>query len=356
MMRSTLVSYQPPSWAQNLQNIPTSIVRLAMTPTPIQEWKLPSTPSDFKVYIKRDDLTGSVLTGNKVRKLEFILGEAIKSSCKHVITTGSWNSNHCRATAVASVEVGLRPHLLIRVKNQDISDRAHEGNMFLNKLVGAEIYPITPGEVDAQQQMSELAAEIQAKTGEKSHLVPLGGSDMIGLWGYLQCFEEIRQQGVEFDDLLCVCGSSGTFCGLAIANYLCGSPYRVHGVRVVDRGNVQQKLKDKMEGLGVSAIDWELHANLYDEYMGPGYGISTPPQLDYTAKVAAATGIILDTTYTGKAAYGMYELMNNRPEVFKGRRILFLHSGGSIGLYNQSVIDKLLPFVPGSRQPNATSI
>ncbi|XP_067935182.1 uncharacterized protein [Watersipora subatra] len=343
-MSDRLVEYSPPSWASHLKHIPTHTVKLAMTPTPIQRWKLPGAPESFQVFVKRDDLTGSLMSGNKVRKLEFLLAEAMVNSCKHVITTGAVTSNHCRATAVACAELGLKAHLCFMSNVEKVSDLSVDGNMLINTLVGADMRVIDTNSFPCvQQHMEKLASEIKESSGEKSSIVPTGGSNLTGIWGYLQCFQEIQDQSLEFDDLVCVCGSVATVSGLAIANYLCGSPYKIHGVKVGVNCDANEIVNDMLAGLGITGVSVGDIVSLYEGYEGLGYARSQPLELELIAQVAAATGIILDTTYTGKAAFGMYELMSNRPEVFKGRRILFLHSGGAPSLHTAAVSSALLP-------------
>ncbi|KAF6041615.1 hypothetical protein EB796_000070 [Bugula neritina] len=170
--------------------------------------------------------------------------------------------------------------------------------------------------------------DCRRETGESSHLVCVGGSDNTGIWGYIQCFAELRQQAVEFDDIVCVCGSGGTVSGLAIANYLCGMPYRCHGILVCDSNQYfHEEVNGNLEALGVKDVRSEDIVHLHDAYKEPGYGRNLPCHFEFISQSAVQTGVILDNTYTGKAAYGLRDLMQNKPGVFKGRRILFIHSG-----------------------------
>ncbi|KAF6020478.1 hypothetical protein EB796_021205 [Bugula neritina] len=278
-MTHRLQEYQPPEWAQSLKLIPKHRIQLAAPGvTPITEWKLPDAPEDFKVLLKRDDYTGSILSGNKVRKLEFILAEAVANGCKHVISAGALQSNHCRAVAASCAELGLQSHLFLRTLAKEASELKYNGNFFLDRLLGAHLY-LTPMDVDykdyTEVKMKELADSMRRRAVRRPPCVPWG-SDDVGMWGYIRCFDEIKKQGIEFDDIVCACGSGGTISGLAIANYLCGMPYRCHSIVVGDSNEYFYKeINDHLDGVGLTDIQAEDITTLYD-YIGPGYGKNLP--------------------------------------------------------------------------------
>ncbi|XP_033106061.1 bifunctional D-cysteine desulfhydrase/1-aminocyclopropane-1-carboxylate deaminase, mitochondrial-like [Anneissia japonica] len=220
-----LLSYRPPDWASHLQMIPLVKVKLFQPFTPIHKWSLPNIPDDIDIYIKRDDMTGSVLSGNKVRKLEFLLGEALATGCQAVITCGGVQSNHCRTTAVAAKQLGIETHLLLRSRSENLSETSCHGNMLLNSLMGASMYlvPIKAQEkTDLEPRMQRLADRLQEEKGMKAYLIPIGGSNVVGLHGYLCGWQELLEQGVtdRFDDVILTVGSGGTAAGVAIGNFL----------------------------------------------------------------------------------------------------------------------------------------
>ncbi|KAF6032187.1 hypothetical protein EB796_009513 [Bugula neritina] len=283
----------------------------------------------------------------QIRKLEFIIADAIQKGCKHIITCGTSESNHCRATAAACAELGLKSHLFLESYLDDVSKVKYDGNLFINRLCGANIYlvPRPRGYKDyIKPRMQMLADKIERETGEKSKLVSTGGSDEIGLWGFIQCFDEIRRQGIEFDDVVVTCATGGTVAGLTIANYLAGQPYKCHGILVcADSKFMHNEINENMQSLGITGVRSEDLVTMYEDYKGPAYCENYPYQLEYIVRTAHETGILLDNAYTGKAAYGFSQLLQNKPEVFKGRRILFLYSGGLISLQTQAMAEALLP-------------
>lgn len=225
----TLQPYSAPSWMARLRKIPSVRVHLAMAPTPIHNWQLPDVPENFKLCVKREDLTGCALSGNKVRKLEFLFGHILQNGYKHVTTIGSAKSNHCRATAIVASQLGIKCHLFFRSPSNTI--KTTKGNLLLARMCGANIY-LTPAdsqyERDFDPRTKALAEAIWKEKGEKTYRMPAGGSDSVGCFGYLHAWQEMMGQGVleRFDDLVHVCGSGGTLCGLAIGNFLTGETNR----------------------------------------------------------------------------------------------------------------------------------
>ncbi|KAL5005385.1 hypothetical protein ScPMuIL_018841 [Solemya velum] len=339
--REILKPYEPPAWAKHLKYLPTKRVSLACSNTPIHEWNLPGIPSDFSVSIKRDDLTGSTLSGNKVRKLEFLFADAIQKGCKHVITCGGIQSNHCRAVAVAARQLGLQPHLLLRGDLTDAGELGCEGNVLLDRLCGAHIHLVpkfSPYLTKLKPRMEKLAAKIKSETGEDTYLIPVGGSNEVGVFGYINVFQELLEQGLaeRFDDLVFACGSGGTAAGLCIANFLSGTGVRCHAVKVSDSADyfhehINQTLRDV--GLDLEVKSEEI-IDIVSGYKGIAYGVSTDEELGFLAEVSSTTGIMVDPVYTGKAVRGLVQELNKNPHRFKGRRVLFLHTGGIFGLFD----------------------
>ncbi|ESO95839.1 hypothetical protein LOTGIDRAFT_175080 [Lottia gigantea] len=345
-----LKPYHPAPWMSDLHGIPSHIVELSQKPTPIQPWNLPRVPDGYQISIKRDDMTGSTLSGNKVRKLEFLLADAIHKECQHVITIGGIQSNHCRAVAIAARQLGLTPHLFLRSEEKEEFYNGSEGNLLLDKMVGSNIYFIPKKSTykkDCLPRMEQLAEHIQSTRGEKSYIIPVGGSNELGIFGYIEVFREmIEQESLEkFDDIVCACGSGTTLSGMAVANYLTGSKLKIHGITVCDSKKYFHDDNNEIFPLiGLKSVQSEDIVNIIDGFKGQGYGLSTEEELgtidrtyrdlsvDFLTEVGSKTGIMLDPVYTGKAAFGLVQLLEQLPEMFKGRRILFIHTGGIFGL------------------------
>lgn len=358
-MTSYVLPFNPPKWCHRLSYIPKYFVKLGNLDTPIHEWKLPNVPKEYNIFIKRDDMTGSTLSGNKVRKLEFLFADAINKGCKHVITCGSLQSNFARSTAISAAQLGLKCHLFLRLTEsrssleseetkygafeyQDYSTSlSYDGNVLMDKMSGAMLYLIektSKYESDIKPKMEQLANHIKKETGEESYLVPVGGSNVVGLYGYLTAFEEMMSQGLleNYDDIVFACGSGGTAAGLAIANYINQSRIKIHAITVSDNkkyftDHINGALNDVGLGSSVSADDI---IDIVDGYKGLGYGISTPEELEFIQSVSRSTGIFLDPCYSGKAAYGLMKECEKHSDRFKGKRILFIHTGGIFGLFD----------------------
>eukprot|EP00042_Codosiga_hollandica_P029196 m.159232 g.159232 ORF g.159232 m.159232 type:complete len:362 (-) comp53009_c0_seq2:18-1103(-) len=332
-----LVPFHVAAWARGLPAPPPARLPLATAPTPIQPFALPGLvgTSNFKLSIKRDDLTGSVLTGNKCRKLEFILAHALSAGYDGIITCGGVQSNHARTTAFAAAQIGLKCHLVLRSDSLDESTIPLTGNFLLNKLAGAHVTlaPRVPFETGLKPIMEGIIQEEASKHNARTYLLPVGGSNLVGVWGYVDAFRELLDQRLEenFDDIVLAVGSGGTACGLAVANYLAKSPVRIHAISVCDSApyfydHIDAILRD----LGVPARAQDI-IRIVDGYKGKGYGLSTPQELRFIRDTCALTGVLLDPVYTGKAALGLQTELLTNPQAFKGDRILFVHTGGSFG-------------------------
>ncbi|XP_033121526.1 bifunctional D-cysteine desulfhydrase/1-aminocyclopropane-1-carboxylate deaminase, mitochondrial-like isoform X2 [Anneissia japonica] len=329
-----LFPYQPPNWANCLKQKPKFRVKLIQPNTPIYKWNVPKVPVGFQLSVKRDDMTGVTLSGNKARKLEFIFGEAIHQKCGAVITTGNMQSNHCRSTAVASKQLGLESHLLIRSNSCIPEQIKTEGNMFIDMMVGASVYLVPPKPYINTTRMEKLAEYLRKSRNLKAYIIQAGGSDTTGLYGYIEAWQELVDQGVleHFDDVAVTGASGGTAAGIAIANYLTGSKLKVHVYMVRnDNAYLLNHIAEALSDVGLDAeVNPEELVHIEDS-VGLGYAQSTPEELEFITSVSMKTGVILDPTYTGKAAYGLVKQLNTDPRVFKGNRILFIHTGGIFG-------------------------
>ena len=343
MWKST--SYQSPPWASHLA-LPERRLALANLPTPLEPWSPPGIPEGIDLWIKRDDCTGSTLSGNKARKLEFLLAEALAQGCDTVITCGGIQSNHARATAIAARQLGMDSHLLLNTTEPD-SDPGFVGNLLLNRLVGSTIHLITFEQYAQRiELMEELAATLR-NGGHKPYVIPEGGSNALGTWGYIEAMQELAEQTNErelaIDDVVFACGSGGTAAGVALGAHLSGLNARVHAVPVCnDATYFHDRINHLFAELGASEKSASL-LDMLEGYVGRGYARSTPEELACLREVARTTGILLDPVYTGKAFYGLVSELTRAPDRFQGRSIVFLHTGGLFGLYDKT--EELIPLL-----------
>ncbi|WP_116364007.1 1-aminocyclopropane-1-carboxylate deaminase/D-cysteine desulfhydrase [Parahaliea mediterranea] len=317
-------------------------VDLARTPTPLQYLPRASAAwgKGLRLWVKRDDLTGNLLSGNKVRKLEFILAHALETGCDTLVTCGGLQSNHCRATAFVAAQAGLKAHLVLRGERPA---RA-EGNYFLDLLAGAEVDIHLPKRYTRELPalLEQVRADYAAR-GHKALVIPTGGSDGLGLWGYIAAAEELagdlQAAGIERAHLVCASGSGGTQAGLTLGAALHHLPLTVWGVNVCDD---EQYFVDKV---AADVADWrqrypsqpeaEVTARVLDGYVGSGYGQAGPEIFTLIRDLARMEGLVLDPVYTGKAFYGLLrELEQGR--FADCRDIVFVHTGGIFGLLAQT--------------------
>ncbi len=315
-------------------------VPLALTPTPVEHLERLSNETGVRLYAKRDDLTGLALTGNKVRKLEFLLSAAHDSLCDTVITCGGLQSNHARATAVAAVKLGLGCRLVLRgtppERPEDLA-----GNLFLDRFVGATVRYITPDEWPRRDEiMHEEAATLQQTENRRCYAIPEGGSNALGAFGYIRCAEEIAQEearsGKPFDYVVCATGSGGTQAGLVAGKALLKRSWRVLGFAVCDdrsyfRNRIQGILAVLATEYGLRMPGAEDEVHVLDGYKGPAYGIPTPDDLLAIREAAETEGLLLDPVYTGKAFHGLLAEIGTGA-IPRGSRVLFVHTGGIFGL------------------------
>ena len=306
---------------------------LARLPSPLQPLPGPSKRLGAEIWVKRDDLTGFGLSGNKVRKLDYLLADAAAQGADCVITTGGIQSNHCRATALAARMVGLRPVLLLR--GQPPTD-GWDGNLLIDGLLGAEIHWLTPEQYTRRDAlMAEHAARLSAD-GATPYVIPEGGSSAVGALGFVRAGRELTLQataaGVEFDTVICATGSGGTLAGLAMS----GLAAQVIGVAVCDdrayfRARVEQiAAESERLGLQLPQTGWDV----LEGFVGRGYAQSAPAELRSQISLARQTGLLLDPVYTGKAWFALEQTLKDSPRAL-GRRILFWHTGGLFGVFGR---------------------
>jgi D-cysteine desulfhydrase len=301
-------------------------VKLANLPTPVHLLERLSDHLGVEVWVKRDDLTGFGLSGNKVRKLERLLDEASSQGAEVLLTTGGIQSNHCRATAVAARQRGLDVHLLLRGERPAVA----ESNLLLDDLLGAAIAWCTPEDYRHRRDalLASMADAHQAK-GRVPYVIPEGGSNGLGSLAFVDAVDELRNQDApEFDAVVCAVGSGGTAAGLAMA----GVP--LVGFAVCDD---VAYFTDRIHHI---AADAKTHGGpdlpntwrLEDRWRGPAYAVATEPVWDAIRTVARLEGLFLDPVYTGKAMHGLFE-QARAGEL--GERVLFWHTGGAFGLFGR---------------------
>ena len=309
----------------NLQAIPR--LSLGVFPTPVQRLDNISRTLGTNVFVKRDDLTGLGLGGNKVRKLEFLLADAKQNGCEIVFTTGGAQSNHAMLTAAAAKRLGMTPILILKKRGVT----ATRGNLLLSQLMGVDVrFMDTDDYADIYAEMDRVGAAL----GRPYYKIPCGGSNALGTLGYVACAQELSQQGVRIDHLVCAEGSGGTMAGLALGAKLFLPGARVYGM-MVDTDPFDE-ITPRLMREAAALLDAE--ADVTDEdftlrdVCGPGYGIPSEAGNAAVRMMAEQEGLFLDPVYTGKA-FGGLVAMAREGAFGRDDNVLFLHSGGAGGLF-----------------------
>jgi len=319
-------------------------INLARLPTPVHALPHHGAMLNVELFMKRDDLTGSALSGNKIRKLEFVLADAVAQKADTVLTCGGAQSNHCRATAIAAAMLGMNCRLLLRTKDPSNPPSA-EGNILLDLMAGAEIVWITPEEYNIRDEIFEREATSLRKAGRKPYMIPEGASNALGAWGYIRCIEELINDianlpgGAHKDaTIINATGSGGTSAGLILGTKIFDLNARVVSVNVCDDHDYFVRVIGQICESTISDYHLEIDfsrdtdINIIDGYVGRGYALSRPEELSVICDLARTEGIFLDPVYTGKAFFGMIQELKRDPKCF-GERIIFIHTGGIFGLF-----------------------
>jgi L-cysteate sulfo-lyase len=319
-------------------------------PTPIQELKnLNQLLGGVKVYLKRDDLTGVALGGNKLRKLEYLIGDAIKQGANHIITMGARQSNHARLTAAAAAKANLSCDLLLtRTVPIDGVDYNDNGNLILDHILGANIIDL-PRSSDAHSIAQERAQKLRT-SGKTPYIIPTGGSNEIGCLGYLNCFYEllvqVKNMDLDIDSIVVPNASSGTHAGLLAGAITSGSSIKIKGYNVMaePETTIQATLnrtKEVLNLLGPSTDDIVNRIDINHNYRGEAYGIPTSEMLEALTTLARSEGIILDPVYSGKAFAGLLGDIK-KGIIEPGTNVVFVATGGSPALFAyRSTFDNL---------------
>lgn len=323
----------------NLATVPR--LRLAYLPTPLQEApRFSKALGGPRVLIKRDDLTGFGMGGNKARKLEYLLAEAMAEQADTIVTVGGPQSNHCRMTAAAARRLGMQPVLIL--SGETVSHVT--GNLLVDKILGAEL--VFTGDKDrasVDRALEGVCADLRHQ-GRRPYAIPRGGSTALGDLGYVGCALEMEQQffdqGVQPTHIFCATGSCGTHSGLLTGAVALRASYQICGVSVsrpLDQcfQRIHRLVGETLELLGVEATLQPEQVIVYGDYIGPGYAILTPACLEAMRLLAQTEGLITDPVYTGKALAGLIDRVR-RGELTEEHTVVFTHTGGKPGIFAYS--------------------
>eukprot|EP00521_Asterionellopsis_glacialis_P018099 CAMPEP_0195296722 /NCGR_PEP_ID=MMETSP0707-20130614/20031_1 /TAXON_ID=33640 /ORGANISM="Asterionellopsis glacialis, Strain CCMP134" /LENGTH=411 /DNA_ID=CAMNT_0040358313 /DNA_START=8 /DNA_END=1243 /DNA_ORIENTATION=+ len=395
----TSYPYQPPKWTKDiLENLPPhGRLQLANVPTPLYQVEGYNknkdssildtlTKHNIQLFVKRDDMTGGVeMGGNKLRKLEFLMADALAQKKDSIVTIGGEQSNHCRATAAVARMLGLEPHLILRTRRADqvgsssssndndndnqVDNFGVTGNILFDRMVGSQIYTCTPGEygrVGSEQLLKDVCALLEHKQDKLPYAIPVGGSNALGSWGYIDGVEEtvgqfskMRDSAGNFanlDHVVFACGSGGTAAGICIGMALARSKKpQVHAMGVCDTPDYfYETVAGIANDMGlvlpsfIPTEEWVRQHMIVHDSKGLGYARSTKEELEFVTQFSLETGIVLDPVYSGKALYNFFKLVEEDPDTYSGQNVLFWHTGGSLGMYDKgddllSTLDKISP-------------
>lgn len=311
------------------------------TPTPIEALPAFSKALGGKVniYIKRDDMLPGAAGGNKTRKLDFCIADALMQGKDTIITCGAVQSNHCRLTLAWAVKEGLDCHLVLEERVKGSYNPDASGNNFLFQLLGAKSITVVPGGSDMVAAMAQVAEKV-TQEGRKPYIIPGGASNPVGATGYVACAQEILQQtfesGLRIDNIVVPSGSAGTHAGMIVGMFGCNANIPIYGVNVSRPRDTQEALVHKLanataERVGAPAIP-ESAVDCNGDYYGAGYSLVTDGMVEAVTLLARTEGILLDPVYSGKAMAGLVDFVRTG-KFAEGSNLLFLHTGGSAVLF-----------------------
>jgi D-cysteine desulfhydrase len=315
-------------------------VHLAHLPTPLFRHPEIDALVGTEVWIKLDDSNAGAASGNKIRKLEFLLAQALEERSTHVITCGGEQSNHARATALSAARLGLHSVLLLRTTDPQQPPEL-TGNLLLDRMAGAQLRYITAEKYRERDALMQTEKERLNNEGKRAYVIPEGGSNGLGALGWVEAMREVREQldlGLgdgpkPFDAIVHACGSGGTAAGCVLGATTFGVAEKVIAMAVCDSveyfrtgiGSIVAQAKSLESNLDRQAI-----LEIFDTWKGPAYAVADSEQMQFIVDVARCSGVVLDPVYSGKALYGL-KMLQPKP-----RRVLFLHTGGLPGLLAQA--------------------
>lgn len=310
-------------------------VTIAHLPTLLEPLaRLTSRLAGPELWVKRDDQTGLATGGNKTRKLEFLVADALRHQADTLITAGADQSNHARQTAAAAAKFGLQSVLVLRGEAPPTT----EGNLLLDRLLGADV--IWAGDEPLDARMAAVARQLDEE-GRRPYVVPYGGSNPVGASGYVAAMTELHAQCVEraltFDHIVFASSSGGTQAGLVVGAGAARGPGRILGISVdLPADALREKLAD-LAARTARHLELDLAFDpgdfaVNDDYLGGGYAVVGNLERDAIQTVARSEGLLLDPVYTGRAFGGLIDLI--RGGAFKtDEKVLFWHTGGTAGLF-----------------------
>ena len=302
--------------------------------------RLTEAVSGPNIFVKRDDLLGLTAGGNKTRKLEFLVADALEQKADTLVTCGAVQSNHCRLTLAAAVKEGLKCRLVLEERVPGSYHPEASGNNFLFRLLGVEKIDVVPGGSNMMAAMQRQVEELD-RVGRRGYIIPGGGSNPIGATGYVACAQEIQSQlfdkNLRIDRVVVPSGSTGTHAGLIVGFFGCNMNIPIVGIGVSrdpqDQNPMVYDLAQQTAARVGIREDIPSEAVVsFGEYWRPKYSVPNKKMVEAVNLVAKTEGILLDPVYTGKAMAGLIDL--SRSGFFrKGENVLFVHTGGSPGLY-----------------------
>ncbi len=309
---------------------------LAQLPTPLERLRhLEKALGGPRIWMKRDDLTGLALGGNKTRKLEFLVADALEQGADTVITAGAAQSNHCRQTAAAAARSGLTCHLVLGGEAPDVP----EGNLLLDHLFGAQVH--WTGMERRGERMAEIAGHLREE-GKKPYIIPYGGSNAVGATGFVLAMEELLLQSETgpLSHIVVASSSGGTQAGLVVGGRVAGFPGAIIGISIDKGERGPDRYETELSRLsGAIALHIGLEAEFAEkdflvryEYLGNGYGIPGEPEREAIRLTASTEGILLDPVYTGRAMAGLIDMIRRR-DFSPNDTVLFWHTGGAPALF-----------------------
>ena len=311
-------------------------IELAQTPTPLLKLERLSAEVGVEIWVKRDDLTGLLETGNKIRKLEFLIGEALAQNADTLITCGTLQSNCCRCVAAVAARLGLRAVLALNGP----PPAEYDGNLLLDRMLGAEVQYCTPAEwAKIDEVLQDIAARERSR-GRVPYVIPESGATVVGALGYLACGQELAEQvrhgAPDFDTVVITAFSGGSQAGLLMARQLAGLRADIVSVPIAWEGpRVRDYVVDVIErarrryGL---PVDPPREVRLLDGYQGAGRAEIRREDFDMVLRLARLEGLIFDPVYTAKAFAGMLDTLK-RDRTALGRRVCFVHTGGVFSVF-----------------------
>jgi D-cysteine desulfhydrase len=318
----------------NLHDFPRTC--LGFFPTPVVELaRLSKLLGGPKIFMKRDDLTGLAMGGNKTRKLEYLLGDALSQGCDAIITAGAAQSNHCRQTAAAAAKLGMECHLLL---GGEAPERP-SGNLLLDQIFGCHIH--WTGEHRKGEDIPEIFEELLAAQ-KRPYIVPYGGSNEFGALAFAEAAHELEAQakGRNFSHIVFASSSGGTQAGLMLGRKMLGKTYQVVGINIdkEEAGELpfnRQILSLANRAARLVGLEQEFSAReliLNSDYLGGGYAVIGDLENEAIAMTARTEGVLLDPVYTGRAMGGLIQMIRSG-EISRDARVLFWHTGGTPSLF-----------------------